>query len=180
MALTNNKVGPLFSGIDRVSMSSNNSSDNLTRLDDGSEMCASSYETDKSISSVFTDFESQHDDDDVGEEDEEESNRLYGVCEEDALFGMDEDYNYNSFPTGPLFLNEHLRVSTESATLLINEQSRLMEANGETVYKFGFGQSPFFPPQFVIDELAAHAHKKEYLAVQGLQGQSLWLLVLPS
>ncbi|WP_168014503.1 pyridoxal phosphate-dependent aminotransferase [Halomonas salinarum] len=55
-----------------------------------------------------------------------------------------------------------------SDTLLINEQSRLREAGGERVIKFGFGQSPFpvFAP--AVEALAAHAADKAYLPVQGL------------
>lgn len=55
-----------------------------------------------------------------------------------------------------------------SDTLLINEQSRLLEAGGKRVYKFGFGQSPFpvFAP--AVDALARHAGDKAYLPVQGL------------
>ncbi|MGB8714329.1 MAG: pyridoxal phosphate-dependent aminotransferase [Onishia taeanensis] len=55
-----------------------------------------------------------------------------------------------------------------SDTLLINEQSRLREAGGERVIKFGFGQSPFpvFTP--AVEALAAHAADKAYLPVQGL------------
>ncbi|MBZ9557733.1 MULTISPECIES: aminotransferase class I/II-fold pyridoxal phosphate-dependent enzyme [unclassified Modicisalibacter] len=55
-----------------------------------------------------------------------------------------------------------------SDTLLINEQSRLLEAHGKRVYKFGFGQSPFpvFAP--AVAALAEHAAEKAYLPVQGL------------
>ncbi|WP_304525542.1 pyridoxal phosphate-dependent aminotransferase [Halomonas sp. I5-271120] len=55
-----------------------------------------------------------------------------------------------------------------SDTLLINEQSRLREAGGQRVIKFGFGQSPFpvFTP--AVEALAAHAADKAYLPVQGL------------
>ncbi|MDI4636002.1 MULTISPECIES: pyridoxal phosphate-dependent aminotransferase [Halomonadaceae] len=55
-----------------------------------------------------------------------------------------------------------------SDTLLINEQTRLREAGGERIVKFGFGQSPFpvFTP--AVEALAAHAADKAYLPVQGL------------
>ncbi|MCG7600604.1 aminotransferase class I/II-fold pyridoxal phosphate-dependent enzyme [Halomonas sp. McH1-25] len=55
-----------------------------------------------------------------------------------------------------------------SDTLLINEQSRLLEAEGKRVYKFGFGQSPFPVFSSAVDTLAAHAADKDYLPVQGL------------
>ncbi|APD06474.1 aspartate transaminase [Flavobacteriaceae bacterium UJ101] len=60
------------------------------------------------------------------------------------------------------------RKVEESQTLLINHQSKLMEENNQTVYKFGFGQSPFLPPDYVINELKKQAHRKEYTSVQGL------------
>lgn len=56
----------------------------------------------------------------------------------------------------------------KSQTLLLNEQSRLLESQGQTVYKFGFGQSPFSPPSFVIDALKANAREHYYSSVQGI------------
>lgn len=56
----------------------------------------------------------------------------------------------------------------KSQTLLLNEQSRLLESQGKTVYKFGFGQSPFSPPSFVVDALKANAHEHYYSSVQGI------------
>nr|WP_297460758.1 aminotransferase class I/II-fold pyridoxal phosphate-dependent enzyme [uncultured Halomonas sp.] len=55
-----------------------------------------------------------------------------------------------------------------SDTLLINEQSRMLEAGGRRIFKFGFGQSPFpvFGP--AIEALRRHAADKAYLPVQGL------------
>ncbi|GAB2782367.1 pyridoxal phosphate-dependent aminotransferase [Halomonas shantousis] len=55
-----------------------------------------------------------------------------------------------------------------SDTLLINEQSRLLETQGRRIVKFGFGQSPFpvFGP--AVEALARHAGDKAYLPVQGL------------
>jgi len=62
-----------------------------------------------------------------------------------------------------------LREAEQSETLFINDFSKQKEARGEKVYKFGFGQSPFFPPQHVIDVVKGEAHRKEYMSVQGLQ-----------
>lgn len=61
-----------------------------------------------------------------------------------------------------------MRSIEPSATLLLNEQSRHLEASGQKIYKFGFGQSPFLPPTFVREALAQNVHRKEYTAVQGL------------
>lgn len=59
-------------------------------------------------------------------------------------------------------------ATRSSDTLLINEQSRLLEAGGRRIFKFGFGQSPFpvFAP--AVEALAKHAAEKAYLPVQGL------------
>lgn len=70
-----------------------------------------------------------------------------------------------------LLSQAYAQVNAETATsdtLLINEQSRLREAQGERVFKFGFGQSPFpvFAP--AIERLATRAASKAYLPVQGL------------
>ncbi len=66
-------------------------------------------------------------------------------------------------------LTSYLIESQESETLLINEASRLKESSGNTIYKFGFGQSPFLPPQYVIDRLAELSKHKEYVNVQGIE-----------
>lgn len=65
-------------------------------------------------------------------------------------------------------INKFIRETAQSETLLINEVSAKKAAEGQTVYRFGFGQSPFLPPKHVIDELKKHAHHKEYQSVQGL------------
>lgn len=59
-------------------------------------------------------------------------------------------------------------ATPSSDTLLINEQSRLLEAGGRRVYKFGFGQSPFPVFAAAVATLAEHAAEKAYLPVQGL------------
>jgi aspartate aminotransferase len=61
-----------------------------------------------------------------------------------------------------------LRKIAASQTLLINEQSQLLEKNGATVVRFGFGQSPFPPPENVIAALQHYAYRKDYSPVQGL------------
>lgn len=55
-----------------------------------------------------------------------------------------------------------------SATLLINERSKELIAQGKKVYRLGFGQSPFPVPESVIQALRAHAPEKDYLPVKGL------------
>ena len=103
------------------------------------------------------------------------------------------------YPTGTTCTN--IRMVAKSQTLLINEQSRLMESTGQKVskailsstsrlqnysnwfsytshihhkvYKLGFGQSPFPPPPHLIDALRNNAHVHGYLPVQGLQASPL-------
>jgi len=64
--------------------------------------------------------------------------------------------------------SSYLRSVEKSQTLLLNEQSRNLEKGGKKVYKLGFGQSPFLPPNSVIEALKTHAHRKDYSPVQGI------------
>ena len=56
----------------------------------------------------------------------------------------------------------------ESSTLVINEKSKKLISQGKKVYQFGFGQSPFPVPEKIVEALKTHAHRKEYLPIQGL------------
>ncbi len=62
----------------------------------------------------------------------------------------------------------YLRSAGTSPTLAMNERARALEAQGRTVYKFGFGQSPFAPPEHVVAALREHAPAKDYVAVRGI------------
>jgi len=64
-------------------------------------------------------------------------------------------------------VEQYLRVSKHSQTLLVNQLSLTKESNNETVYKFGFGQSPFPVPDQITSALAQAAYRKEYMSVQG-------------
>ena len=55
-----------------------------------------------------------------------------------------------------------------SATLVINEKSKVLISQGKKVYNFGFGQSPFPVPEKIVDALKVNAHRKDYLPIQGL------------
>ena len=55
-----------------------------------------------------------------------------------------------------------------SATLAMNEKSAELARAGRTVYKLGFGQSPFPVPPAVVAALQANAGQKDYLPVRGL------------
>ena len=65
-------------------------------------------------------------------------------------------------------IRKHLKGIGKSPTLNINEISGDLEGQGRTIYKFGFGQSPFPVPETVIDELKKYANEKAYLPVEGL------------
>jgi len=59
------------------------------------------------------------------------------------------------------------RQIEESQTLLINTQSKDLELQNKKIIKFGFGQSPFMPPKFVLEALKNSVNHKEYTSVQG-------------
>jgi len=55
-----------------------------------------------------------------------------------------------------------------SSTLKINEISRELESRGKTIFKFGFGQSPFQIPTDIVNALKDNAYQNKYLPMQGL------------
>ena len=65
-------------------------------------------------------------------------------------------------------IQNHLKVIGKSPTLNINEISSDLQDQGQTVYKFGFGQSPFPVPEVVVEALKEYANEKAYLPVEGL------------
>ena len=65
-------------------------------------------------------------------------------------------------------LHPHLNQLVRSATLAINERSAEMAADGQTIYRFGFGQSPFPVPDSIVSALQENAYRKNYLPVDGL------------
>ncbi len=64
-------------------------------------------------------------------------------------------------------LNLDTRGLDQSATLAINDRSRLLQEEGKIVYRLGLGQSPFPVPQPVVDALKLHAREKDYLPSKG-------------
>ena len=56
----------------------------------------------------------------------------------------------------------------KSGTLSLNEKTQEIENTGRPVYRFGFGESPFPPPQRVQDALRGAARRTDYTAVAGL------------
>ncbi|HIA23998.1 MAG TPA: aminotransferase class I/II-fold pyridoxal phosphate-dependent enzyme [Candidatus Marinimicrobia bacterium] len=65
-------------------------------------------------------------------------------------------------------LHPHLNQLERSATLAINERSAEMAAAGQTIYRFGLGQSPFPVPYSIVSALQENAYRKDYLPVEGL------------
>ena len=63
----------------------------------------------------------------------------------------------------------HDRVShlQNSPTLAINEKAKSLIAEGQTIFHFGFGQSPFPVPEIVVEALKHNAHQKDYLPSSG-------------
>lgn len=72
---------------------------------------------------------------------------------------------YNNYPK---MINETLNNMTNSATMVNNELVKTLRTQGKPVYALGFGQSPFPPPDKLIENLKTHASHNEYLPVQGL------------
>ena len=68
----------------------------------------------------------------------------------------------------PVSLNLNLRGMGQSATLAINERSRLLREEGQTIYAMGLGQSPFPVPDSEVEALRLAAPQKDYLPVKGL------------
>lgn len=64
-------------------------------------------------------------------------------------------------------IDNYLRESKHSETLLINQLSLTRVEQQQQVFKFGFGQSPFPVPEQITQVLAKAAHRKEYMPVQG-------------
>ncbi|MYE78750.1 MAG: aminotransferase class I/II-fold pyridoxal phosphate-dependent enzyme [Chloroflexi bacterium] len=56
----------------------------------------------------------------------------------------------------------------KSGTLALNEESRRLAGRGRTVYRFGFGESPFPPPRHVQKALRKSTFRKDYTTVAGL------------
>ena len=48
-----------------------------------------------------------------------------------------------------------------SATLSINELSQQLEKNGQEVFKFGLGESPFPIPNVIVEELKKKCSTKK-------------------
>ena len=66
-------------------------------------------------------------------------------------------------------VKNNLKQIPHSQTLWINEICDDLLAQGRDVIKFGFGESPFSPPEWMTQELINQANDTRYLPVQGLK-----------
>lgn len=66
-------------------------------------------------------------------------------------------------------VNKHIQDLKPSSTLAINQKVKQLRYNGETIYHFGFGQSPFPIHGSIISSLAKHANDNNYLPTTGLE-----------
>ena len=71
-------------------------------------------------------------------------------------------------PESSISISLNVRGIEPSATLEINERSKLLESQGRKMFRMGLGQSPFPVPNQVVDALKINAHRKDYLDVKGL------------
>ncbi len=67
-----------------------------------------------------------------------------------------------------LEINKNISQLKPSATLLINEAVKKLRRDGEKIYHFGFGQSPFPIPKKIVKKLKKHADCNHYLPTIGL------------
>lgn len=65
-------------------------------------------------------------------------------------------------------LNKNILQLKPSATLAVNQKVKELRQKGETVYHFGFGQSPFPIHNTIVDELKDHAQNNHYFPSTGL------------
>jgi len=65
-------------------------------------------------------------------------------------------------------LNSTILGLRESSTLAINQKARKLRADGQAIYHFGFGQSPFSVPLNVQKALYKNTFRKDYLPTLGL------------
>lgn len=65
-------------------------------------------------------------------------------------------------------INQNIRTLKPSSTLKINEKVKSLRKEGNTIYHFGFGQSPFPIHSEIVKGLQDNAHNNHYLSVDGL------------
>ncbi|MGB0879778.1 MAG: pyridoxal phosphate-dependent aminotransferase [Polaribacter sp.] len=66
-------------------------------------------------------------------------------------------------------INKNISSLKQSSTLLINEKVKELRRKGETIYHFGFGQSPFPIHPTIVEALQENAQNNHYLPVAGLE-----------
>ena len=66
-------------------------------------------------------------------------------------------------------INRHISQLKPSATLAINQSVKYLRHKGETIFHFGFGQSPFPIHKSIINALIDNAKQSHYLPTIGLE-----------
>ena len=66
-------------------------------------------------------------------------------------------------------INKNIASLKQSSTLLINEKVKALRRKGESIYHFGFGQSPFPIHPTIVEALKENAQNNHYLPVAGLE-----------
>ncbi|MBT4989523.1 MAG: pyridoxal phosphate-dependent aminotransferase [Rickettsiales bacterium] len=78
-------------------------------------------------------------------------------------------YNLDEKQKIPLTINEkNLNKASSSNISYISQKSKELELEGRNIFKFGFANSPFTPPQNVLNALNAHRKADSYFNPQGL------------
>ncbi|WP_345273990.1 pyridoxal phosphate-dependent aminotransferase [Flaviramulus aquimarinus] len=65
-------------------------------------------------------------------------------------------------------INKHISQLKPSATLAINQNVKKLREDGETVFHFGFGQSPFPIHKSIVGALKENVKQSHYLSTTGL------------
>jgi aspartate aminotransferase len=64
-------------------------------------------------------------------------------------------------------LNLNIRGLSQSATIGVNDQCKVLQKDGNKIYRLGLGQSPFPVPEPVVEALRFYAPQKDYLPAAG-------------
>ena len=59
-------------------------------------------------------------------------------------------------------------IKRQCASINVNKYCGELETAGKTIFRFGFGQSPFPVPDSIVSSLEENAYRKDYLPVEGL------------
>ncbi|KAI8772658.1 aspartate aminotransferase [Biomphalaria glabrata] len=66
-----------------------------------------------------------------------------------------------------------LKQYSSASNLAFNEKIKSLIKEGQNIYHFGFGQSPFPVLETAVDYLKKYASENDYLPVQGISSKYL-------